>query len=209
MFPVIGGKDVVWGDKPEKRDTDLSEVDMMKERFSKLLVGEDMSGAGKGVCTALATSNAITNLSATVFGEIWRLEPLASQKKVMWRREMEWLLCVSDSIVELVPSIQQFPGGGTYGSWPRSIKAHLVGGLQLGRKRSGGSHAQRFLQRVYQRMQGRGCSNAGIAQTRYLRQQWRSIAAFLLKWRFHAYLETLPKSGKALSSDIIYRYITS
>lgn len=51
---------------------------------------------------------------ATVFGELWRLEPLASQKKAMWFREMDWLLCVSDSIVELVPSVQQFPGGGTY-----------------------------------------------------------------------------------------------
>ncbi|MBA0683095.1 hypothetical protein Goari_024771, partial [Gossypium aridum] len=97
---------------------------MMKERFAKLLLGEDMSGGGKGVCTALAISNAITNLSAkwvlfvvtaaTVFGELWRLEPLAPQKKEMWKREMEWLLCVSDSIVELVPSIQEFPGGGTY-----------------------------------------------------------------------------------------------
>lgn len=35
---------------------------MMKERFSKLLLGEDMSGCGKGVSTALAISNAITNL---------------------------------------------------------------------------------------------------------------------------------------------------
>lgn len=35
---------------------------MMKERFSKLLLGEDMSGSGNGVCTALAISNAITNL---------------------------------------------------------------------------------------------------------------------------------------------------
>lgn len=35
---------------------------MMKERFAKLLLGEDMSGGGKGVCTALAISNAITNL---------------------------------------------------------------------------------------------------------------------------------------------------
>lgn len=34
----------------------------MMERFSKLLLGEDMSGSGKGVCTALAISNAITNL---------------------------------------------------------------------------------------------------------------------------------------------------
>ncbi|KAM1243636.1 hypothetical protein ACFX15_034493 [Malus domestica] len=115
MLPVIGGKDVVaWDENPEKRDADLSEVEMMKERFAKLLLGEDMSGGGKGVCTALAISNAITNLSATVFGELWRLEPLKAQRKAMWRREMEWLLCVSDSIVELVPSIQQFPGGGTY-----------------------------------------------------------------------------------------------
>lgn len=53
-------------------------------------------------------------MAATVFGELWRLEPMATQKKAMWHREMEWLLCVSDSIVELVPSIQQFPGGGTY-----------------------------------------------------------------------------------------------
>lgn len=40
-----------------------TEVEMMKERFAKLLLGEDMSGGGKGVSTALAISNAITNLS--------------------------------------------------------------------------------------------------------------------------------------------------
>ncbi|KAE8669938.1 Rop guanine nucleotide exchange factor 1 [Hibiscus syriacus] len=117
QVPVIGGRDVViWDDdeKIEKHHADLSGIEMMKERFAKLLLGEDMSGGGKGVCTALAISNAITNLSATVFGELWRLKPLAPPKKAMWRREMEWLLCVSDSIVELVPSIQNFPGGGTY-----------------------------------------------------------------------------------------------
>jgi hypothetical protein len=42
-------------------------MDMMKERFSKLLLGEDMSGSGKGVCTALAISNAITNLCGMLF----------------------------------------------------------------------------------------------------------------------------------------------
>lgn len=60
--------------------------------------------------------NSLVNLfpyiyTATVFGELWRLEPLAPQKKAMWKREMEWLLSVSDSIVELVPSLQEFPGG--------------------------------------------------------------------------------------------------
>ncbi|XP_068646137.1 rop guanine nucleotide exchange factor 1-like [Aristolochia californica] len=114
-LPLVGGKDVVvWEEKPEKRETDLSEAEMMKERFAKLLLGEDMSGGGKGVCTALAISNAITNLSATVFGELWRLEPLVPQKRSMWRREMEWLLCVCDSIVEFIPSLQDFPGGGTF-----------------------------------------------------------------------------------------------
>ncbi|XP_006660923.3 rop guanine nucleotide exchange factor 1 [Oryza brachyantha] len=95
-----------------KPAADLSEVDMMKERFAKLLLGEDMSGSGKGVCTALAISNAITNLSATVFGELWRLEPLAAVRKAMWTREMDWLLSVADSIVELTPSIQELPDGG-------------------------------------------------------------------------------------------------
>ncbi|KAK9281619.1 hypothetical protein L1049_004522 [Liquidambar formosana] len=38
-------------------------VELMKERFAKLLLGEDMSGGGKGVSSALALSNAITNLA--------------------------------------------------------------------------------------------------------------------------------------------------
>ena len=50
----------------------LAEVDIMKERFSKLLLGEDMSGGGKGVCTALAISNAITNLSGITFLTLFR-----------------------------------------------------------------------------------------------------------------------------------------
>lgn len=48
---------------------------------------------------------------ATMFGQLWRLEPIADEKKLMWRREMEWLLCVSDHIVELIPSCQTFADG--------------------------------------------------------------------------------------------------
>lgn len=97
--------------KVKKMGSEISEVDMMKERFAKLLLGEDMSGSGGGVSTALAISNAITNLCATVFGQLWRLEPLPSEKKSLWRREMEWLVCVTDHIVELIPSWQTFPDG--------------------------------------------------------------------------------------------------
>lgn len=92
----------------------LTEVQLMKDRFSKLLLGDDMTGRGNGVCTALAISNAITNLSASVFGDLWKLEPLSAENKSMWRKEMEWLLSVSDSIVELTPSFQEFPEGGTF-----------------------------------------------------------------------------------------------
>ncbi|KVI05160.1 Plant specific Rop nucleotide exchanger, PRONE [Cynara cardunculus var. scolymus] len=92
----------------------LTEAQLMKDRFSKLLLGEDMSGRGNGVCTALAISNTITRLSATVFGDLWKLEPLSPESKSMWRKEMEWVLSVSDSIVELTPSFQEFPNGGTF-----------------------------------------------------------------------------------------------
>lgn len=49
-----------------------------------------------------------------MFGELWKLEPLLPQKKLIWHREMDWLLCVSDSVVELIPSLQEYPGGGTF-----------------------------------------------------------------------------------------------
>ncbi|KAF9676881.1 hypothetical protein SADUNF_Sadunf08G0049600 [Salix dunnii] len=97
--------------KFKKLGSKLSEIDMIKERFAKLLLGEDMSGSGKGVCTALAISNSITNLCGTIFGQLWRLEPLPEEKKSMWRREMELLLCVGDHIVELIPSWQTFSDG--------------------------------------------------------------------------------------------------
>ena len=43
----------------------IAEIEMMKKRFAKLLLGEDLSGGGKGVSSALAISNAITNLSGS------------------------------------------------------------------------------------------------------------------------------------------------
>ncbi|KAI4324442.1 hypothetical protein MLD38_029933 [Melastoma candidum] len=103
------------GKKQEKEvSVDVPEIEMMKERFAKLLLGEDMSGSGNGVCTALAISNAITNLCATIFGQLWRLEPTPPEKKEMWRREMEWLLSVSDHVVEFTPTSQTFTDGSKF-----------------------------------------------------------------------------------------------
>ncbi|XP_019099489.1 PREDICTED: rop guanine nucleotide exchange factor 11 [Camelina sativa] len=81
-------------------------LEQMKEKFSKLLLGEDMSGGGKGVSSALALSNAITNLAASAFGEQRRLEPMAADRKVRWKREIGWLISVADHIVEFAPTQQ-------------------------------------------------------------------------------------------------------
>ncbi|CAD5311452.1 unnamed protein product [Arabidopsis thaliana] len=88
-------------------------LETMKERFSKLLLGEDMSGSGKGVCTAVTISNAITNLYATVFGQNLRLEPLEIEQKTTWKREMNCLLSVCDYIFEFIPKSQNLSNGAT------------------------------------------------------------------------------------------------
>ncbi|CAN6925816.1 unnamed protein product [Brassica oleracea] len=87
--------------------------EQMKERFAKLLLGEDMSGGGEGVSSALALSNAITNLSASAFGEQRRLEPISEDRKERWRREIGWLLSVTDHIVEFSPTQQTNKDGSS------------------------------------------------------------------------------------------------
>ncbi|PON68590.1 PRONE domain containing protein [Parasponia andersonii] len=88
-----------------------SEVESMKEKFANLLLGEDITGGCKGLTSALALSNSITNLAATVFGELWKLEPLPDERKSMWQREMGWFLCPTKYIVELVPAKQNGANG--------------------------------------------------------------------------------------------------
>ncbi|RDX73269.1 Rop guanine nucleotide exchange factor 12, partial [Mucuna pruriens] len=91
----------------------VQDMEQMRERFSKLLLGEDMSGGGKGVSSALALSNAFTNLAASIFGEQRRLEPMPAERKAKWRKEIDWLLSVTDYVVEMVPSQQKAKDGTT------------------------------------------------------------------------------------------------
>jgi len=102
------------GKKPITYTLSASDIENMKEKFSKLLLGDDTSGGARGVCTALALSNGITNLSATVFGELWKLEPLCEEKKIRWRKEMDWLLSPTTYMVELVPTKQSGADGCTF-----------------------------------------------------------------------------------------------
>lgn len=91
----------------------VSDVETMKEKFAHLLLGEDITGGNRGVNSALALSNAITNLAASVFGELWKLEPLSEERKNKWREELNWLLSPTNYMVELVPAKQNGADGRT------------------------------------------------------------------------------------------------
>ncbi|KAG8070513.1 hypothetical protein GUJ93_ZPchr0006g45394 [Zizania palustris] len=112
--PLPNGRAAAGGPRSRlARDGPPSDLDVMKERFAKLLLGEDMSGTGKGVSSALALSNAVTNLAASVFGEHRKLEPMAPDTKERWKKEVGWLLSVTDHIVEFVPTRQTAENGTT------------------------------------------------------------------------------------------------
>ena len=49
--------------------------------------------------------------AASVFGEHHKLEPMATDRKARWRKEIDWLLSVTDHIVEFVPSQQKSKDG--------------------------------------------------------------------------------------------------
>ncbi|KAJ6742213.1 ROP GUANINE NUCLEOTIDE EXCHANGE FACTOR 1 [Salix viminalis] len=212
--------------KLEKQGSSISETEMMKERLSKLLLGEDLSGSGNGVCTALAISNAITNLCATMFGQLWRLEPLPLEKKAMWRREMEWLLCVSGHIVELIPSWQTFPDGSKLEVMTCVPRSDLYINLPALRKldnmlleildsfdnsefwyvdqgilapdTDGSTSFRRTLQP--RREVVATCASAAMAINSI------TLAEMEIP---ESYMEALPKNGKASLGDLIYRYISS
>ncbi|KAF6168905.1 hypothetical protein GIB67_038402 [Kingdonia uniflora] len=96
-----------------KNTVQLIDVETMKEKFAKLLLGEDTTGGCKGLATALALSNAIANLAASVFGELWKLEPLPEEMKKKWQTEMDWLISPTNYMVELVPAKQNGANGRT------------------------------------------------------------------------------------------------
>lgn len=48
---------------------------------------------------------------ASVFGELWKLEPLSEDNKQRWRREMDWLLSPTNYMIELVQSKQDGENG--------------------------------------------------------------------------------------------------
>lgn len=49
--------------------------------------------------------------AASAYGEQKRLEPMAPDTKERWKREIDWLLSVTDHVVEFVPIKQKAKDG--------------------------------------------------------------------------------------------------
>lgn len=49
--------------------------------------------------------------AASVFSEQRHLEPMPTERKVRWRKEIDWILSVADHIVDFIPSQQKTDDG--------------------------------------------------------------------------------------------------
>lgn len=49
-------------------------------------------------------------MAASVFSEHKKLEPMPAERKARWRKEIDWLLSVTDYIVEFAPIKQSKDG---------------------------------------------------------------------------------------------------
>ncbi|PHT70461.1 hypothetical protein T459_25565 [Capsicum annuum] len=183
--------------KLEKQGSCLSEIEMMKERFSKLLLGEDMSGCGNGVCTALAISNAITNLCGhrsdlyINLPALHKLDNMLIEILDSFRSTKFWY--VDKGI--LAPesdgsSCFRNPLPRQEEKWWLPVPRVPPGGLS--------ENARRELQHR------RDCTNQILKAAMAINSN--SLAEMEVP---ESYLEGLPKNGKASLGDLTHRYITS
>lgn len=53
-------------------------------------------------------------VAASAYGEMKKLEPMAPDTKAKWKKEIDWLLSVTDYIVEFVAVKQKNKDGSTF-----------------------------------------------------------------------------------------------
>ncbi|KAF2318982.1 hypothetical protein GH714_012143 [Hevea brasiliensis] len=218
--------------KFKKLGSKISEIDMMKERFAKLLLGEDMSGSGKGVCTALAISNAITNLCVTIFGNcgdwshcLQRRNQCGEERwsgffvSIMTCRPRSDLFInlpalrkLDNMLLEILDtfSVAEF--------WyvDQGIVAPDADGSTSFRKAIQRQEEKWWL--PVPRIPAGGLSDNSRKQLNHTRECTHQILKAAMAINSIAlaemdvpdsYLESLPKNGRACLGDFIYRYITS
>ncbi|KAK8559101.1 hypothetical protein V6N12_042386 [Hibiscus sabdariffa] len=206
------------GESPP-RERPQSDLELMKERFAKLLLGEDMSGGGKGVSSALALSNAVTNLAASIFGEQGKLAPMAPERKARWRKEMDWLLSVTDHIVEFVPS-QQKAKDGTCMEETLDNFGQEKGFWYVSKSKDLGNESSQREGKWWHPVVKVPPNGLSETSRRWLQSEKESVnqvlkAAMAINATVlseievpESYIDSLPKNGRSSLGDSIYKSIT-
>jgi len=215
------------------------ELQMMKEKLSKLLLGEDMSGIGNGkghVCTAQAISNSMTNLYANVFGQFKKLEPISQKQAMLWKREKNWLLSSCDYMVDQygkprsdiannIPGLKKLDAllleilnGFTNNEFEYKDKSNLESDI---RSPPLGLFKQRYEDKWWLPMPclsrfglSENCRRILIKRRESANQIHKAVKAInnevLAEIEIpEAYIATLPKCGKQLVGEAVHRYMST
>ncbi|KAK9031657.1 hypothetical protein V6N11_055950 [Hibiscus sabdariffa] len=190
------------GESPP-RERPQSDLELMKERFAKLLLGEDMSGGGK----------------ASIFGEQGKLAPMAPERKARWRKEMDWLLSVTDHIVEFVPS-QQKAKDGTCMEETLDHFGQEKGFWYVSKSKDLGNESSQREGKWWHPVVKVPPNGLSETSRRWLQSEKESVnqvlkAAMAINATVlseievpESYIDSLPKNGRSSLGDSIYKSIT-
>ncbi|CAA6663533.1 unnamed protein product [Spirodela intermedia] len=210
-------------------------METMKERFAKLLLGQDMSGGRKGFAPPSPSPkpspiflvlNILLLFPFLSFHHLRRAVEtgaLAPRKKAMWRREMDWLLRVTNSIVMVTR-----PRSDIYMNLPalRKLDDMVLGMLEGFRDTefwyiewgvllvgAGVDKSSSFSRPSFRQeekwwlpcpKQSRGCANQILKAAKAIN------CGVLAEMEIpDTYMENLPKSGKSCLRENIYCSITA
>ncbi|KAL0854607.1 hypothetical protein Bca101_059759 [Brassica carinata] len=81
------------------------------DAFSSCSSSKDASSSFSSKLLPMKYDDKAVMFAYSIFGELWKLEPLCEEKKQKWRREMHWLLSPPNYMIELVPSKQNDANG--------------------------------------------------------------------------------------------------
>ncbi|KAG8080571.1 hypothetical protein GUJ93_ZPchr0007g5232 [Zizania palustris] len=214
-----------------------TKMELMKEKYTKLLLGEDMSGSGR--VSALLWPSPMPSPIYT---------PLPPEKKAMWNREMDCLLSICEYIVQFSPKLQAMPDGSTHDVMATSPRSDILINLPalekletmlldildsfdkadfwyVEQRKQSFSDSMKSFQRSEDKwwlpepcVPDSGLSDCLHQELQHKRDQASQIHKMAMEINSGilsemqvplSFIETLPKSGKMSVGDAIYRYMSS
>uniref|UniRef100_A0A803N1N1 PRONE domain-containing protein n=1 Tax=Chenopodium quinoa TaxID=63459 RepID=A0A803N1N1_CHEQI len=173
-------------------------VELMKERFANLLLGEDISGGGKGVCTALAISNAITNLAVSPVQEFpggGSFEVMATRPRSNLYVNLPTLKKLDEMLLSMLEGFKETEF--SYADRESDNRDPLKTAVSNVPPRGLSEDARKRFQ------QCRDCTNQILKAAMAINTS--VIAEMEIP---DVYFESLPKNGKYCLGEVIYRYVT-